>query len=130
MNIRIGGFRFMFDNKKTANLRKKSQNQLNRDLNRQREFKYKLEQESANKQVNETKLEAKTKSVGVQTSNDYFENEGIQTDDEKELKKETKPNTKNEETQTCEVAQSDEPKIEVVEINDRGECNQSRMRLF
>ena len=64
----------MFDNKKTANLRKKSQNQLNRDLNRQREFKYKLEQESANKQVKDTNLEAKTKSVEVQTSNDYLEN--------------------------------------------------------
>jgi hypothetical protein len=65
--------------------------------------------------------------VEVQTSNDYHENKGIQTDDENELKKETKPSTKNEKTQTCEElsvtkeTQSVEPKIEVVETNDSGE---------
>ena len=59
----------------------------------------------------------------VQTSNNYRENKGIQTDDEKELKnKETKPSTKNIEIHKCEElsvtkeTQSEEPKIEVVAL--------------
>ena len=69
MDIKIGGFSFVFDNKEIPNSRKKSPSQLSRDLKIKNEFKFK---------VDEAKHQAKANP-------DSLANKEVQTEEKEEL---------------------------------------------
>ena len=115
VNIRMGDFRFSFDNKKNIQIKKtKSPSQQRRNFDRQAEFKKRLEKKENNLEASEEKVT--TESEKKDFNDEKFHEPKIEVET---VATQTDTATLEKETQT--EYDQNEPAPDNTEINEKGE---------